>query len=324
MSIVRTTALRIGFWGTRTLFSDRVLTELVKRNAVNPYIIEHVAVPASRAQTAAVAVWSPAAAPSPTTDELLVVNPAIEVNPLQTAWQYGIPTFQVRQLRLPAVTTWLADRSLDVVCVACFPWRIPAVLLAVPTYGFLNLHPSCLPAYRGPTPLFWQLRDGLREIGVTVHWMDAAFDSGAIAAQGSVTLPDGATSAAADRLCAESGATLLVGVLNHLGQRFQARQPQPVGGSQQPWPTAADFQLSPQWSAQHAYNFMCGTTEWWQAYRITLDGETLLLRRALGYDLDQQLDRPFIRNQQEAWIRFQPGVLHALTMDDGRWTMDDG
>jgi len=311
MSIVRATALRIGFWGTRSLFSDRVLTALVKRYAINHYTINHVAVPAFYAQTAAVAAWSPSVAPSPTTDELLVVNTTVDANPLQTAWQHGIPTFQVQRLRSAEVATWLADLALDVVCVACFPWRIPTALLSLPTYGFLNIHPSCLPAYRGPTPLFWQLQDGVREIGVTVHWMDADFDTGAIAAQGSLTLPDGVTSAEIDRLCAESGANLLHGVLDQLGRGIHVRLPQPMGGSQQPWPTAADFQLSPQWSAQHAYNFMCGTAEWWQAYRITVDGETLVLRRALGYNPDQRLDRAFIRNQHEAWIRFQPGVLHA-------------
>ncbi|MEZ4833421.1 MAG: formyltransferase family protein [Caldilineaceae bacterium] len=58
-------------------------------------------------------------------------------------------------------------------------------------HGFLNLHPSLLPHYRGPDPIFWQLRDGVEPMGVTVHWMDVGVDTGDIAAQAPVALEDG-------------------------------------------------------------------------------------------------------------------------------------
>jgi methionyl-tRNA formyltransferase len=42
----------------------------------------------------------------------------------------------------------------------------------------LNLHPSLLPAYRGPAPLFWMARQGETQAGVTLHFLDEGLDTG--------------------------------------------------------------------------------------------------------------------------------------------------
>lgn len=301
--------LRIGFWGTHGRFTNRVLTALVKR-----YALTHVALPTTSASSAAVALSPPPA--TALADDLLIVNHCVTPTAMQTAWQHGVPVYAVNRLQSPAVHTWLAELALDVICVACFPWRIPATLLCLPTYGFLNVHPSRLPAYRGPAPLFWQLRDGVRDSGVTLHWMDATFDTGAIAAQAPFALPDGAPSAELDRLSAAVGSDLLCSVLRQLEDGTPPRQAQPVGGSHQSWPTADDFRLSLQWSARHAYNFMRGTAEWQQPYPVNVAGEELWLRTALAYEpqppaalADNQL---LTRNGAELLIRFQPGLLRAL------------
>lgn len=303
-------SLRIGFWGTRTLFSTQVLMALLRS-----YPLTHVALPVSEPDTAAVTLWPPPSLPS-AADDLLIINHYVAPDTVQIAWQHSIPTNQISQLRSPIVQTWLADLALDVVCVACFPWRLPLSLLCLPTYGFLNIHPSFLPAYRGPAPLFWQLRAGLRDVGVTVHWMDANFDTGNIAAQATLTLPDGATSSEADRRCAGVGAELLDQVLQQLTQVSSAPFPrglrQPPGGSCQSWPTAADFRLCLDWSARHAYNFMRGTAEWRQPYPVMVVGEELVLRTALAYDATASLAAPYVRNGDVVLIDFHPGVLQAV------------
>jgi len=302
----RVTPLRIGFWGTRSIFSTQVLAALVKDTPIT-----QVAVPADKtAATAVTLVYPP-----PTTlqsDELLLVNNYVRPEPIQLAWQHQVQTAQVHRLHTPAVAQWLATLALDVVCVACFPWRIPTSLLALPTYGFLNLHPSLLPAHRGPAPLFWQLRAGLRTIGVTAHWMDPDFDTGPLAAQRPLVLPDGVSAAEIDRRCAAVGASLLRMVLQQLAQGVVPRQHQLHAGSHQSWPTAAAFRLDCQWSAQHAYNFMRGTADWQQPYPLAVAGEELWLRTALRYEADQTLPQPLIRHGVEAAIQFHQGVLYAL------------
>jgi methionyl-tRNA formyltransferase len=299
--------LRIGFWGTHSLFSQVVLTTLLDHTPLTL-----VALPADEAPAPPVALWAPPRLPSSVVDELVIVNNAVTAPLVQSAWQKQIPIYQVQRLRSPPVAEWLAMQALDLVCVACFPWRIPVTLLALPTYGFMNVHPSLLPAYRGPAPLFWQLRAGLSSGGVTVHWMDATLDTGPIAGQAALPFPDGATSAELDRLFAQTGATLLLEVIGQLSAGHRPQQPQTADGSQQSWPTADNFRLDRQWSARHAYNFMCGTDEWRQPYPITIDGADRLLRQALHYQPDQALGQAMIRTGAEVAIQFAPGVLHAL------------
>jgi methionyl-tRNA formyltransferase len=71
-----------------------------------------------------------------------------------------------------------------------FPWLIPKAAIDVPALGIVNGHPSLLPRYRGPYPIAWALRNGETEIGMTYHFMDAAFDTGNLLAQQAIPLDD--------------------------------------------------------------------------------------------------------------------------------------
>ncbi|MFF8995320.1 methionyl-tRNA formyltransferase [Streptomyces sp. NPDC014983] len=102
----------------------------------------------------------------------------------------------------------LAGYEPDVVLCYGFPWRLPASVLRVPRFGVLNVHPSLLPRHRGPMPVHWAVRQGDEETGVTVHWMDEAFDSGpVVACRGGILLPD---DLAGDEVFAQVRATIRV------------------------------------------------------------------------------------------------------------------
>ena len=70
-----------------------------------------------------------------------------------------------------------------------YPWRLPPEVLAMPRLGVVNTHPSRLPQLRGPFPFAWAIREGDDQIWLTVHLMDAEFDTGPILAQGSRPMP---------------------------------------------------------------------------------------------------------------------------------------
>jgi methionyl-tRNA formyltransferase len=78
-----------------------------------------------------------------------------------------------------------------VICIG-FPWLFPQAALDAPRLGAINIHPSKLPLYRGPSPLPWAIRNGETEIAMTVHRMDANFDTGAILAQAPVPIDEAA------------------------------------------------------------------------------------------------------------------------------------
>ncbi|MFQ5422139.1 MAG: methionyl-tRNA formyltransferase [Anaerolineae bacterium] len=246
--------------------------------------------------------------PPPTAvSPLPILNPFAESTILELAWRQNIPVFQLRQPGHAQSLTVLAELGAKTAVVACYNQKIPPQLLALPRHGFLNIHPSLLPAYRGIAPLFWQLRAGETNTGVTVHWMDAGLDTGPILAQTAVPLPDGASGAELDKLLAETGAKLLC---HHLPTLAAApRRPQPPGGSAQPAPTAADFRLEPTWPAKRAFNFMRGTDDWGRPYPITISGKTWLLGTAVGFDEEGVQEEVVVVNGRDISIQFQFGSL---------------
>lgn len=228
------------------------------------------------------------------------------------AWEHRIPIYQVNRLdaaeTLDTLDQWLAD----VACVACFPKRIPAALLDVPRWGFLNIHPSLLPHYRGPYPLFWTFQRGDRNFGVTIHFMDEQLDTGDIVAQAEVDLPDGLSGEEADSTLSQYGAELLLDVLQQLQKGQLVRRPQPPGGSYFPAPQEIDFVIESTWSAQRAFNFMRGTNDWQRAYPIEVAGQRFTLKQALFYSSHEVLDQPYRLWGDQIDIQFSPGVLRAL------------
>ena len=204
----------------------------------------------------------------------------------------GLPLIRVSNLKDAEVLALMAALRPDVICVACFPMILPPALLALPPLGCLNLHPSLLPRYRGPAPLFWQFHAGEIQTGVTVHFIDRGVDTGDIALQRPVAFPDGLGGDEADRLCAEAGGELMVEAVRLLeeGRCPQVSQSEAgVTPTSAPWPSASDFEISRSWPARRAFNFVCGTAHWGTRYEIQLGETRLLLGRARSMLLGERL-----------------------------------
>ncbi len=82
----------------------------------------------------------------------------------------------------------LAEREWDLFIVASYGKIIPAEILNLPKHGALNIHPSLLPKYRGPSPLESAILAGETETGVTILRVDPELDHGPIIAQEKYTL----------------------------------------------------------------------------------------------------------------------------------------
>ncbi|WP_433014818.1 methionyl-tRNA formyltransferase [Kribbella sp. CA-294648] len=94
-------------------------------------------------------------------------------------------TGKLRTVAAPAI----AALEPDLVISAAFPRLIPAEILKIPTYGAVNLHPSVLPAGRGPNPVRL-VYEGATTVGATLHRTEAEFDTGAILSQRERPLPE--------------------------------------------------------------------------------------------------------------------------------------
>ena len=75
------------------------------------------------------------------------------------------------------------------VVVAAFGQKITAELLALPAHGFVNVHPSLLPRYRGAAPVERCLINGDSMTGVTIMYMDEGWDTGDIGISREFSVP---------------------------------------------------------------------------------------------------------------------------------------
>ena len=101
----------------------------------------------------------------------------------ECALEKGLPLFQPSTLRNSTVLQEFSQLAPDLVVVAAYGRIIPSELLKVPSRGFLNVHPSLLPTYRGPSPVVTAILDGLKTTGVSLILLDEGLDSGPILVQ---------------------------------------------------------------------------------------------------------------------------------------------
>lgn len=104
------------------------------------------------------------------------------------AEKLGLPVLEPETLKNFNVDTvgaenFLPLQSADVFIVYAYGLIIPQVILDLPKHGTLNIHPSLLPKYRGPTPIQSALINGKTETGVSIMKLDAQMDHGPIITQ---------------------------------------------------------------------------------------------------------------------------------------------
>jgi methionyl-tRNA formyltransferase len=129
------------------------------------------------------------------------------------AQRLELPIFQPETLRDPSVVTHLANLRPDIGVVAAYGEILRRTVLDIPPLGYLNIHPSLLPLYRGPAPVAGAILAGDSETGVTIMKLDTGMDSGPILAQATVPLPPTARSGPLTDELMRLGARLLLEVL---------------------------------------------------------------------------------------------------------------
>lgn len=102
----------------------------------------------------------------------------------------NIDFIEYDNLEEPEFIEKIKKLNVDLAVVCSFNYKIPKVLLDSVKDGFINVHPSLLPHYRGPNPYTSVILNGERETGVTLHFMDETFDTGDIIYQKSIVISD--------------------------------------------------------------------------------------------------------------------------------------
>jgi phosphoribosylglycinamide formyltransferase-1 len=126
-----------------------------------------------------------------------VASSVVGVRALERAEQRGVPArvfersaFADRGERDRALADWLTERGARLVVLAGYMELLGAPFLDRFPGAVINVHPSLLPAFPGMHAVQQALDYGVKLFGVTVHFVDAGVDTGAVILQGAVELED--------------------------------------------------------------------------------------------------------------------------------------
>ena len=127
--------------------------------------------------------------------------------------QNGIPTFTPKKLDDESVRI-LRDKQVDLIILVAYGKILPKNILETPPLGAINIHPSLLPKFRGPSPVQNALLHGEKITGSTIMLMDAGVDTGDILSQKEISIDDQETYVELKKKLAFFSADLLVGTLD--------------------------------------------------------------------------------------------------------------
>jgi methionyl-tRNA formyltransferase len=142
----------------------------------------------------------------------------------------GVPVLQPRSPRDPEFLDQLAGLAVDCAPVVAYGALVPQAVLDVPAHGWVNLHFSLLPAWRGAAPVQHAIMAGDELTGASTFRLEAGLDTGPVF--GTVTEPIGPRDTAGDLLArlSVSGAGLLVATLDGIETGTLVAEPQAAEG----------------------------------------------------------------------------------------------
>src|SRR5229473_8108502 len=178
-----------------------------------------------------------------------------------------LPVHQPEKIRAPEAQELLKQLSPDGVVIIAYGQIIPAGLLSIPPYGWINLHASLLPKYRGAAPINWAIVNGETRTGVTTMRIDAGMDTGDMLLQREIPIgPKETAPELSDRL-AEAGAPLMAETLRGLAKGLIVPRPQNhTEASHAPMLKKEDGRIDWNRPATEIYNRMRGYAPWPGAY----------------------------------------------------------
>lgn len=185
-----------------------------------------------------------------------------------------VAVHQPEKIGGPETDTLLRKLAPDGVVIIAYGQIIPARLLPIPKLGWINLHASLLPKYRGAAPINWAIVNGEMRTGVTTMRIDAGMDTGDMLLQREIEIASNETAPELAARLSEVGAPLMLETLHGLAAGTIAPKPQNhAEASYAPMLRKEDGRIDWKQPATEIYNRMRGFAPWPGAY-TTFRGQT--------------------------------------------------
>ena len=174
---------------------------------------------------------------------------------------------QPAKVRAPEVEEHLRGLAPDAIVIIAYGQIIQARLLPIPRLGWINLHASLLPKYRGAAPIQWAIASGETATGNTTMRIDAGMDTGEMLLQEELRIGVTETASELAGRLAELGAALMARTLRGLAAGGLAGRAQDhARATLAPMLKKEDGRIEWSRTASEIYNRMRGFAPWPGAY----------------------------------------------------------
>lgn len=223
----------------------------------------------------------------------------ISISPVKVAaTESGIQVYQPEKIKSDAANDFLQRLAPDVIVIIAYGQIISQRLLDIPRLGWVNVHASLLPKYRGAAPINWAIINGETRTGVTTMQVNAGLDTGPILLKSETHIGADETAQELAARLAEMGAPLVVETLRKLARAKIT--PQPQGDSQAslaPLLKKEDGRIDWSLPARGIYNRIRGLQPWPGAF-TTFRGKTCSI-----------WGRPLVEQKMEGKTDAPPGTI---------------
>lgn len=231
----------------------------------------------------------------------------------EVAAEAHLPVNQPLKIRAPEIQDQLQAMAPDVIVIIAYGQIIPARLLGIPRLGWINLHASLLPKYRGAAPIAWAIANGETRTGNTTMRIDAGMDTGEMLLQTELAIGANETAPELIGRLATSGADLMVETLRGLREGKLTPRPQDhAAATLAPILKREDGYIDWSRTAPEIYNRMRGFAPWPGAYTDFRGQTAHLWGRPLLEEKSQQI--PGTLTHKNGQLRVSCGAATVLEL----------
>jgi methionyl-tRNA formyltransferase len=192
----------------------------------------------------------------------------------EAALAAGVPVYQPEKIRAPEAQELLQKLAPECIVIIAYGQIISARLLSIPKHGWINLHASLLPKYRGAAPINWAIVNGESKTGLTTMRIDAGMDTGEMLSRREMEIGPAETAPELAARMAEAGAPLMTETLRGLAAGTITPEPQNhAEASLAPMLKKEDGRIDWNRPASEIFNRIRGFAPWPGAF-TTFRGQT--------------------------------------------------
>jgi methionyl-tRNA formyltransferase len=181
----------------------------------------------------------------------------------EVAAEAGLRIFQPERVKTDETLDFFTQVKPDAAVIIAYGQIIPRRLLEIPRLGWMNLHASLLPKYRGAAPIAWAVINGETKTGLTTMKLDPGLDTGPILMQRETEIGSEETAPELGKRIAELGAPRVMESLIKLDRGEIAPVPQDsTQATYAPILTKEHGRIDWSLTAGEIYNRIRGLTPW--------------------------------------------------------------